>query len=75
MLGVCLRLALLLPLACCVPSSSKPPPRMCRRCCDHLEPPAASTQYQMPEVRTVINMTILKGKRRITSGQRFMSTE
>ncbi|XP_010737367.2 complement C1q tumor necrosis factor-related protein 1 [Larimichthys crocea] len=61
MLAVCVRLLLLLPLVCCVPSPSRPPSRLCRRCCDHTEPPAATSQYQMPEVRTVINMTILKG--------------
>lgn len=61
MLAVCARLLLLLPLVCCVPSPSRPPSRLCRRCCDHSEPPAATAQYQMPEVRTVINMTILKG--------------
>ncbi|XP_041641497.1 complement C1q tumor necrosis factor-related protein 1 [Cheilinus undulatus] len=61
MLSVCLRLLLLLPLVSSVPSPSRPPSRICRRCCDYHEPPAASTQYQMPEVRTVINMTILKG--------------
>ncbi|XP_068573577.1 complement C1q tumor necrosis factor-related protein 1 [Cebidichthys violaceus] len=61
MLPVCLRLLLLLPLACCVPSPSRPPSRLCRRCCDHPETPAATAQYQIPEVRTVINMTILKG--------------
>ncbi|KAK2817405.1 hypothetical protein Q5P01_025596 [Channa striata] len=58
---VYMRLLLLLPLVCCVPSPSRSPPRTCRRCCDHQEPPADTAQYQMPEVRTVINMTILKG--------------
>ncbi|XP_040025417.1 complement C1q tumor necrosis factor-related protein 6 isoform X2 [Gasterosteus aculeatus] len=61
MLAVCLRLLWLLPLACCVPSPSRPPSRLCRRCCDHTEPPAATGQRQIPEVRAVINMTILKG--------------
>lgn len=61
MLVVCLRLLVLLPMVCCVPSPSRPPSRICRRCCDHSEPSAATAQYQMPEVRTVINMTILKG--------------
>ncbi|KAK5873351.1 hypothetical protein PBY51_018399 [Eleginops maclovinus] len=61
MLAVCLRLLLLLPLVCCVPSPSRSPTRLCRRCCEYPEPPAGTTQYQMPEVRTVINMTILKG--------------
>ncbi len=63
MSAVCLRLLLLLPLVCCVPSPSRPPSRLCRRCCDHTEPPATTAQYQIPEVRTVINMTILKGTR------------
>ncbi|XP_018601571.1 complement C1q tumor necrosis factor-related protein 1 [Scleropages formosus] len=45
---------------------SRTPLRPCRRCCDHLEPQEGSTMravppYQMPEVRTYINMTILKG--------------
>ncbi|XP_048055389.1 complement C1q tumor necrosis factor-related protein 6 [Megalobrama amblycephala] len=35
----------------------------CRRCCDHLPPldDAATIRESMPEVRTYINMTILKG--------------
>lgn len=61
MLNACLRLLVLLPLVCCVPSSSRPPSRICRRCCDFQDSPAPSAQYQTPEVRTVINMTILKG--------------
>ncbi|XP_026159994.1 complement C1q tumor necrosis factor-related protein 6 [Mastacembelus armatus] len=61
MLVVCMRLLLLLPLVCCVPSLSKPPSRLCKRCCDNTDQQAAVAQYQMPEVRTVINMTILKG--------------
>lgn len=61
MLPACLRLLLLLPLVRCIPSPSRPPSRLCRRCCDHQESPAATAQYQMPEVRAVINMTILKG--------------
>lgn len=63
MLTACLRLLLFLPLVCCIPSSTRPSSRQCRRCCDQLDPPAASAHYQMPEVRTVINMTILKGTR------------
>lgn len=62
MLNVCLRLLVLLPLVFCVPSPSRPPSRICRRCCDFQESPASTAQYQIPEVRTVINMTILKGK-------------
>ncbi|XP_037830850.1 complement C1q tumor necrosis factor-related protein 1 isoform X1 [Kryptolebias marmoratus] len=61
MLTTCLRLLLVLPLVCCVPSSSRSSSRQCRRCCDQLDPPAATAHYQMPEVKTVINMTILKG--------------
>ncbi|CAL8329791.1 unnamed protein product [Merluccius merluccius] len=64
---------LLLPLVACVASPSRPPSRLCKRCCDHLEPPAAgSAHFQPPpaspapyqpttEVHTIINMTILKG--------------
>ncbi|KAM3864337.1 complement C1q tumor necrosis factor-related protein 1 [Diretmus argenteus] len=44
------------------------PPAPCRRCCDHLEPAEGSAAQapvagltHMPEVRTYINMTILKG--------------
>lgn len=62
MVTVCLRLLALLPLVCCVPSSSRPPARICRRCCDFQDSPAPSAQHQLPEVRTVINMTILKGR-------------
>ncbi|KAM6972238.1 complement C1q tumor necrosis factor-related protein 1 [Aplochiton taeniatus] len=69
MLPVCVPLLLLLlPLSCCVPPPSRPP-RVCRRCCDHLDPPenpsssarSAATAPHPPEVRTFINMTILKG--------------
>uniref|UniRef100_A0A3P8UMY4 C1q and TNF related 6b n=2 Tax=Cynoglossus semilaevis TaxID=244447 RepID=A0A3P8UMY4_CYNSE len=61
MLLVCARLLLLLPLVCCVASPSRSPTRHCRRCCDQLEPSAVTGSQQMPEIRTVINMTILKG--------------
>lgn len=63
-------LLLLLPLVLGVPSPSRPPTRYCRRCCDHMGPPdnpasprssAAASLHQAPEVRTFINMTILKG--------------
>uniref|UniRef100_A0AAY5K062 Beta-1,4-mannosyl-glycoprotein 4-beta-N-acetylglucosaminyltransferase n=1 Tax=Esox lucius TaxID=8010 RepID=A0AAY5K062_ESOLU len=64
-----LSVLLLLPLASLSPS----PSRVCRRCCDHLQPPessashpahtVAATPYQIPEVRTYINMTILKGEK------------
>lgn len=75
MLAVCLRLLLLLPLVCCVPSLSRPPSRLCKRCCDHTEPPAATAQYQIPEVRTVINMTILKGTRAWVNFSQLLSLE
>ncbi|KAJ8386116.1 hypothetical protein AAFF_G00177100 [Aldrovandia affinis] len=57
---------LLLHLVASVPPPSGAPPRICRRCCDHLEPAEGSparnpAQNQMPEIRTYINMTILKG--------------
>ncbi|XP_036401748.1 complement C1q tumor necrosis factor-related protein 1-like [Megalops cyprinoides] len=66
MFGMFLPVVLLLSLVASVPSPSKAPHRLCRRCCDHLEPPEGSTArtatpYQVPEVRTYINMTILKG--------------
>ncbi|XP_008430379.1 complement C1q tumor necrosis factor-related protein 1 [Poecilia reticulata] len=57
-------LLFLLALVCCVSSSPRSPSRLCRRCCDQLDPPDppdTTAHYQMPEVRTVINMTILKG--------------
>lgn len=44
-----------------------PPSGSCRRCCDHLDPPEGTRDQRsgrvnhMPEVRTYINMTILKG--------------
>ncbi|XP_010901442.1 complement C1q tumor necrosis factor-related protein 1 [Esox lucius] len=59
---------LLLPVVIPVPPPGGASPTLCRRCCDHLEgSPAPQTgehtggQNQMPEVRTYINMTILKG--------------
>uniref|UniRef100_A0A4W5MGW7 C1q and TNF related 6a n=1 Tax=Hucho hucho TaxID=62062 RepID=A0A4W5MGW7_9TELE len=62
---------LFLPLVIPVPPPRGAPPAPCRRCCDDLElqegPPAPQTGdqksglNQMPEVRTYINMTILKG--------------
>ncbi|XP_071245732.1 complement C1q tumor necrosis factor-related protein 1 [Salvelinus alpinus] len=67
MLGVCLSVLLLLPLASSIPSPSRPPPRLCRRCCDPLQPPESSAARPAnhaaatPEVHTYINMTILKG--------------
>ncbi|KAJ8406709.1 hypothetical protein AAFF_G00296250, partial [Aldrovandia affinis] len=66
MFGGILLLVLLFPLVVSVTPPSKAPHRVCRRCCDHLEPPESSTTraappQQMPEVRAFINMTILKG--------------
>uniref|UniRef100_A0AAR2LEP4 C1q domain-containing protein n=2 Tax=Pygocentrus nattereri TaxID=42514 RepID=A0AAR2LEP4_PYGNA len=65
MSGFFLPVLLLLPLVASVPSPSRLPPKYCRRCCDHLEPPLSPSSrpvtYQAPEVRTFINMTILKG--------------
>ncbi|KAI4787449.1 hypothetical protein KUCAC02_036456, partial [Chaenocephalus aceratus] len=58
--AACLRLLLLVPLVFSVPPPSRSPSRLCRRCCEYPEPPAGSSQHQVPEVRTVINMTILK---------------
>ncbi|XP_076122021.1 complement C1q tumor necrosis factor-related protein 6-like [Alosa pseudoharengus] len=37
-----------------------PTPTPCQRCCDHLEPPEGDVAH-MPEIRTHIDMTILKG--------------
>ncbi|XP_067316621.1 complement C1q tumor necrosis factor-related protein 1 [Pseudorasbora parva] len=54
-------LLLLLPHVASIPSPSRPTPRYCRRCCDHLDPPLNPAANQMPEIRTIINMTILKG--------------
>lgn len=59
-------LLLLLPHVASVPSPSRPTPKYCRRCCDHLDPPLNPAPHpaanQTPEIRTIINMTILKGK-------------
>ncbi|XP_004560805.1 complement C1q tumor necrosis factor-related protein 6 [Maylandia zebra] len=55
-------LLLLLSLSCLV--ATVPPPVPCRHCCDHLEPAegsGAQPSSYAPEVRTYINMTILKG--------------
>ncbi|KAK3556734.1 hypothetical protein QTP70_015084 [Hemibagrus guttatus] len=64
MSGFFLPVLLLLPLVASVPSPSRSPPKYCRRCCDHLDPPLSNSPrpvaYQTPEVRTFINMTILK---------------
>lgn len=54
----------LLPPARCLPSPPpRPPSRYCRRCCDHLDSQASGSApyYRPAEVRTVVNMTILKG--------------
>ncbi|XP_074552274.1 complement C1q tumor necrosis factor-related protein 1-like [Halichoeres trimaculatus] len=67
MLGTLLLLTLSSQVAL-VPPPSTPPPTPCRRCCDHLEPEEGSGAESptkgfnhVPEVRTYINMTILKG--------------
>lgn len=59
-------LLLLLPPEGSGSSPSRPTPKYCRRCCDHLDLPLSpasshSAANQMPEIRTIINMTILKG--------------
>ncbi|MFT7819477.1 complement C1q tumor necrosis factor-related protein 1-like [Arapaima gigas] len=56
----------LLPLAASVPPPSGASTRLCHRCCDHVDsaggtPSQTTIPNQMPEVRTYINMTILKG--------------
>ncbi|KTF94386.1 hypothetical protein cypCar_00041333 [Cyprinus carpio] len=55
---------LLLASVASVPPPSRPTPRYCRRCCDHLDPPLSpapqAAANHMPEIRTIINMTILK---------------
>ncbi|KAK7939432.1 hypothetical protein WMY93_002758 [Mugilogobius chulae] len=61
MLGPLLVLSLL-----SVVAPGPPPSGGCRRCCDHLEPPEGTRDRsarfsQVPEVRTFVNMTILKG--------------
>ncbi|KAM3597674.1 uncharacterized protein V6R79_007884 [Siganus canaliculatus] len=67
MLGVLVLLSPLIPLVVMVPPPNLPPVG-CRRCCDHLEPeegsgvpPPTGGFTHVPEVRTYINMTILKG--------------
>ncbi|XP_034567894.1 complement C1q tumor necrosis factor-related protein 1-like [Notolabrus celidotus] len=67
MLGALLLLSLSSQVAL-VPPPSTPPPVPCRRCCDHLEPEEGSGAEtttggfsHVPEIRTYINMTILKG--------------
>ncbi|XP_041634585.1 complement C1q tumor necrosis factor-related protein 6 [Cheilinus undulatus] len=67
MLGVLLLLSFS-SLVALVPPPGAPPPAPCSRCCDHLEeedgsgaePPTKGFSH-VPEVRTYINMTILKG--------------
>ncbi|KAL1273452.1 hypothetical protein QQF64_029314 [Cirrhinus molitorella] len=60
-------LVLLLPPVASIPSPSRPTPRYCRRCCDHLDPPLSPASQpaanHTPEIRTIINMTILKGEK------------
>uniref|UniRef100_UPI0037E9089D complement C1q tumor necrosis factor-related protein 6 n=1 Tax=Semicossyphus pulcher TaxID=241346 RepID=UPI0037E9089D len=67
MLGLLLLLLSLTSPVVLVPPPSAPPVP-CRRCCDHLEPEEGSGASapsegfgRVPEVRTYINMTILKG--------------
>uniref|UniRef100_A0A672L796 C1q and TNF related 6b n=1 Tax=Sinocyclocheilus grahami TaxID=75366 RepID=A0A672L796_SINGR len=47
--------------------AKEPTPRYCRRCCDHLDPPLSPAPQpaanHTPEIRTIINMTILKGEK------------
>lgn len=68
-----LALLLLLLLSVTTLVTLVPPPtapaRACRQCCDDLEllegsgfQPAAAELSRVPEVRTYINMTILKGR-------------
>ncbi|XP_070837196.1 complement C1q tumor necrosis factor-related protein 6 [Chaetodon trifascialis] len=66
MLGVLLLLSLTSLVALLPPPTAPPVP--CRHCCDHLEPAEGSGAQpptfgfsHVPEVRTYINMTILKG--------------
>lgn len=63
-------LGLLLLVSFTSPVTLLPPP--CRQCCDDLEllegsgsPPPAAGFGHVPEVRTYINMTILKGTIRV----------
>ncbi|AWP18660.1 putative complement C1q tumor necrosis factor-related protein 6-like [Scophthalmus maximus] len=66
MLGVLLILSLSSLVALVPPPPA--PPALCKSCCDHLEPaegsgaqPITEGFNHVPEVRTYINMTILKG--------------
>ncbi|KAJ3600520.1 hypothetical protein NHX12_031501 [Muraenolepis orangiensis] len=66
MRSVSMLLHVLLALPCLV--ASVRPPAPCRRCCDDLDPAEGSADHtdraglnQEPQVRTYINMTILKG--------------
>lgn len=67
MSAVLLSALLLLPIITCVSAPSRPPPKYCRRCCDHLDPPlnpaSPPAANHTPEIRTFINMTILKGEK------------
>ncbi|XP_058509786.1 complement C1q tumor necrosis factor-related protein 1 [Solea solea] len=67
MLGLLLILSLSSP-ATLLPHQSAAPPARCKHCCDYLEPiegsgdePPTEGYRHVPEVRTIINMTILKG--------------
>ena len=71
MLGVLLLLSLSSLVDLVPPPRS--PPVLCRRCCDDLEPAEGSGEQpttagfdHVPEVRTYINMTILKGRSKAT---------
>lgn len=70
MLGVFVLLLSLTPLVATVPHSGAPRV-FCKHCCDHLEPEEGSGDLaplvefnHVPEVRTYINMTILKGSKK-----------
>ncbi|XP_028842797.1 complement C1q tumor necrosis factor-related protein 1 isoform X2 [Denticeps clupeoides] len=60
MFGVLVPPLLILPFVTSVPHHSSPPTETCRRCCDSLGP-AERPPGHTPEIRTIINMTILKG--------------
>lgn len=67
MSAVFLSALLLLPTVAFGSASLRPPPRHCRRCCDQLDPPLNPASHpaanHTPEIRTFINMTILKGEK------------
>lgn len=70
MFGVLLLLLLSFTSQVALVPPARGPLRSCRRCCDHLEQdegsgssPPFKRLSNVPEVRTYINMTILKGER------------